>query len=600
MSADRSLRSSQLISPYGPGAIVDIGDESLLLTDLRDWPANLPTIYMPRLITELGVGLLKSPPAVSGFAKKGPRNAIKTIRFPRWMFCPKCRRMEMWSYEKSHSDNQKPACSNPKCNNKLLAPMRLVMACDGGHLNDVPWKLWAHSGKSGKRDCSTKGSDLYFRNDTTKGSGLDALSIECGECGSKRNLGDITSPETIKGLKITCTGSQPWEKWEDCERSPVVLQRGASNLYYPIIRSALDVPNESSGEDSIDLSEQAKAHGFYSACLELLNGGNQGYEPLLDTIAKDLNSTPEKIKSLILGEEGSKGKREIPSAEELQVAEWRLLSSDRVVDESNNNFLARIESKSDEHETWGLDKLIGRIVLLDKLREVRAFCGFERVKPAGDFVIPPSGRHKEINWLPAVEVFGEGFFIQFSQDALVKWEKKANKFIGNRISGIKKKYEEGNVSYLPEPTPKLVMIHTLSHLLIRQLSFECGYSSGSIRERIYTDEDQVGLLIYTADSDSEGSLGGLVQQGEQSRIYSTLAVALEQASWCSNDPVCSEMETQGVMGLNKAACHSCTLVSETSCTMNNLMLDRKLLLGDENGEGFFTSVLSSIKTIPSE
>lgn len=160
---------------------------------------------------------------------------------------------------------------------------------------------------------------------------------------------------------------------------------------------------------------------------------------------------------------------------------------------------------------------------------------------------------------------------------------------------MQNKYAEGKVSYLPEPTPRLVAIHTFAHLLIRQLSFECGYSSGSIRERIYAENDQAGVLIYTADSDSEGSLGGLVQQGEANRLYPMIAASLEQASWCSNDPVCSEMETQGVMGLNKAACHSCTLVSETSCTMNNLLLDRKLLLGNEVGDGLFTSVLKNIK-----
>lgn len=599
MESDRSIRSSQLISPYGPGAIVDIGDESLLLTDLNDWPrSGLTTISMPRLTSELGVFLLKSPPALPSYGKPDSQHIIKTIRFPRWMFCPKCKKMQKWSNEKVTTESGKPACSNPKCNKKHLVPMRFVMACEGGHMNDVPWEIWAHSGSTGKRECSTKGIDLSFKSDASKGSGLDALYVQCGECGSKRDLGDITSPQAMKSLKLNCTGSQPWEKWESCDKPLVVLQRGASNLYYSVVRSALDVPNEAGEPDSGELLEQLKLHPLYPGCQKLLSSNEAGYEALLGMIADDFNSTSEEIKLLILGgESNSTGKKKIPGAEELQLAEWKVLSSSRVIDESSKNFLARVEGKSDENKTWGLDKLISQIVLLDKLREVRAFCGFERVKPGGDFIVPPAGRHEKINWLPAIEVFGEGFFIKFNQKALVEWEKKANKFVEKRISEIRKKYEEGNVSYLPEPTTKLVMIHTFSHLLIRQLSFECGYSSGSIRERIYAADDQAGLLIYTADSDSEGSLGGLVQQGEQSRIYSTIAAALDQASWCSNDPVCSEMETQGVMGLNKAACHSCTLVSETSCTMNNLMLDRKLLLGDDKGEGFFSSVLDSIKAL---
>lgn len=473
--------------------------------------------------------------------------------------------------------------------------MRFVMACENGHLSDVPWGFWAHSGPAGKRECSSQNVELYFRNDASKGSGLDALYIECGECGSKRDLGRISSPDSIKSLKIRCTGSQPWETWGDCESSPVVLQRGASNLYYPIVRSALDVPGETGEPDSGELLTQVKDHDYFLACQKLLAANKPGYEPLLEMIAADLNSTPEIIKPLIQEQETNTAtKKEIPSAEKLLQAEWNILSSPSVVDESNKNFRARVEDSSATVKKWGLNNQISQIVLLDKLREVRAFCGFERVRP-GVTTVPPAGQHANINWLPAIEVFGEGFFIQFNQEALLKWEQTANKFITKRIAQIQNKYAEGAVDYLPEPTPKLVAIHTFSHLLIRQLSFECGYSSGSIRERLYTADGQAGLLIYTADSDSEGSLGGLVQQGEQSRIYAIIAAALDQASWCSNDPVCSEMETQGVMGLNKAACHSCTLISETSCTMNNLMLDRKLLLGDDAGNGLFTSALSSIK-----
>ena len=90
-----------------------------------------------------------------------------------------------------------------------------------------------------------------------------------------------------------------------------------------------------------------------------------------------------------------------------------------------------------------------------------------------------------------------------------------------------------------------------------------------------------GILIYTADSDSEGSLGGLVRQGEADRLILTLVNAIETASWCSSDPICRELPAQGREGMNRAACHACTLVAETSCSYGNVLLDRMLLIGGE-------------------
>lgn len=594
MSSDRSLRSSQLISPYGPGAIVDIGDESLLLTDLADWPRKLETIDMPRLTSELRVRTLKAPPKNPDFGSPQKWDVIKAIRFPRWMFCPCCRRLEEWKNDTGMIHNGKPVCRNSECKKRALVPMRFVAACESGHLADVPWNFWAHSGPGKKGSCKQDEARLFFRSDNSKGSGLDALYVECKECRSKRNLGDIANPDALKSMNVKCHGSQPWEKWEACDSPLVVLQRGASNLYYAIVRSALDIPVGSGGGHGASLLEDMKEHPLFSSCQSKMDQGKEAVaRDLAEDIAEDLECSVDDVIAAMTVQDEEKGTRRIPDNEELQVAEWAVLSSADVESQTNKNFVARVEKDQPSHD-WGLSKLISRVVLLEKLREVRAFCGYERVKP-GVAVIPPAGRHNDITWLPAIQVFGEGIFIEFDQHALKEWEAKASGFIKSRIDPMSKKHSESKVSYLPIPSSRLVLLHTFAHLLIRQLSFECGYSSGSIRERIYAEDGQAGVLIYTADSDSEGSLGGLVQQGELKRLYPVIAAALDQASWCSNDPVCSEMETQGVMGLNKAACHSCTLVSETSCTMNNLLLDRKLLLGDETGKGLFTEVLAHIK-----
>lgn len=142
-------------------------------------------------------------------------------------------------------------------------------------------------------------------------------------------------------------------------------------------------------------------------------------------------------------------------------------------------------------------------------------------------------------------------------------------------------------------SPDYYLIHTLSHLLIKELSMSSGYSSSSLRERIYySDEDgqeMYGILIYTSSSDSEGTLGGLVKQGVPEKFFELLTAALEKAKWCSFDPVCIESNSQGRESLNAAACHACSLISETSCEKMNVFLDRSVLIGsiEEPYLGFF-------------
>ncbi len=598
MSNDRSVRSSQLISPYGPGAIVDIGDESLLLTDLKGWPKYLEIITLDRLARELGVNTLKSPPDKPEFDKSQNYKSVSAIRFPRWMFCPSCRRMESWNHDTGESVDNKPVCKSVKCNKRKLVPMRFVMACENGHMDDIPWDYWAHS-KAKNKKCKDRHS-LYFISDPQKGSGLDALEVKCKSCGHKRDLGQLAGPNSMPSLGVKCKGTQPWEKSDGngCDSSLVVLQRGASNLYYPVVRSALDIPVSSSLNAGSDLKNAIETHDFFEPCRRMIDQGklDAARISLAQQIAEDVGCSVDEVISCISPDEKKPRKNaKLPTPAELQSAEWDVLVSPEVESFVTKNFSVRIVNDLSKHDIWGFTSKIERVVLLDKLREVRAFCGYERVKP-GECMVSPAGRHEDIKWLPAIEVFGEGIFIQFSEDALQSWESESGEFIDSRLQTMIHRYNESSVGYLPVPTPRLVALHTLSHLLIRQLSFESGYSSGSIRERLYAEEGQAGILIYTADSDSEGSLGGLVQQGESHRLLGTMAAALDTASWCSNDPVCSEMETQGFMGLNKAACHSCTLVSETSCTLNNLLLDRKLLLGDEKGNGFLSAELKKIKS----
>ncbi|MCK4828671.1 DUF1998 domain-containing protein, partial [bacterium] len=203
---------------------------------------------------------------------------------------------------------------------------------------------------------------------------------------------------------------------------------------------------------------------------------------------------------------------------------------------------------------------------------------------------------------PAIEVKGEGIFIELNENALASWKKRGGKSLmeRSRLIESRKRALKQKGKWVPDSyvTPEFLIIHTLAHLMIQQLTVECGYSSASLRERLYTSEEgnknqhMFGFLIYTASADSEGSLGGLVRQGKTMRFEEVLINTLERAKWCSNDPLCLESLGQGMNSLNLAACHACTLLPETSCELRNCYLDRGFVIGLRGNPefGFFSQL----------
>jgi len=248
---------------------------------------------------------------------------------------------------------------------------------------------------------------------------------------------------------------------------------------------------------------------------------------------------------------------------------------------------------------------IDDIVLVKRLREVMALRGFRRISP--DQPTSDDDRFKGYNqekdciplsnvpqsWLPAIEMLGEGIFIKVSEEKLQEWE------AGNsiRYTEMEQRLSHSNVG-CDNFSARYVLLHTLAHLLIRQLSLECGYSGASIKEKIYSTYPgssvaMSGILLYTSTSDSDGSLGGLVRMGLPEPFEQIFRNMLQEATWCSSDPICQNM-TQGYESLNYAACHACTLLPETSCEMRNCLLDRVALIGtiESQTKGFFGDLIS--------
>jgi MrfA Zn-binding domain len=430
----------------------------------------------------------------------------------------------------------------------------------------------------------------------TANPGLAGLTLSCPECNARRSMDGIFSKQTWERFS-KCSGKRPWlaDADEDCDCKPRALQRGASNLYYPVTHSALSIPpwddklQDSLGsfwDSLVNVAEPAQRAGFIS----MLAQGDLG--PIL----AELKLTPQGLADAI--ERRLQHYHEIDTTD-LKPAEYRqFMENAGDAEDENLEFEVRREFVPAVLERW-----VSSIARAVRLREVRAMTGFTRINPPGDPDSPDVATISKtrLAWYPAIEVRGEGIFLALNEDRLSEWEELDE--VRNRAEAIDNRYREdwqsrhGNDSSPPRTiTPRFLLCHTLSHVLMRQLTLECGYSSAALQERIYAGSNpspMAGLLIYTATSDADGTLGGLQRQGEADRIEQTLRNALAGVEWCSSDPLCIS-DMMGAEGsFSHSACHSCVLVPETSCEEFNYFLDRGLLVGipDHPEVGFFSDLL---------
>lgn len=607
---ERTIRLSQTITPFGVGAIYDILGESLVACDTSYWRGRGDRIDSPRLANYLSVDHLKIPPSKPSIFGESRSGGLPFFRFPSWLFCSSCRRMYFWRPEMEEA-GQSPECSH--CGGRQLVPMRFIMVCENGHMSDVPWDRWAHSQPKGPNQKQCQSKKLKFVSRSDIGGGLRSLEIHCRDCGASRNLSGITQEDRVKAIPgITCFGKQPWQssaKAEDCDCTPQVVQRGASNVHYPSICSGIDIPPFSKHEVYAGVTREVTNHAHFNVVTS--TNDDLVRERVAGTIADDVGCETDLVLEIAEREEAEREGIPHPhsseESEDLEVEEWKAFITpdpdqterDRFVTEHVNFLSTELQSDSFLH----LSELIDHVVIARKLREVRALTGFHRYRPGegggeestSKKVLPDCGAG--LDWLPAIEVFGEGVFLSLEESRLRTWENREK--IRERVQPLEDRRKDSVYGpILSEGSPRFVLLHTLAHLLIRQLAFECGYSSSSLRERVYcspadSDPPMSGILIYTAAGDVEGTLGGLARQGEPPRLARTLLSALQRGSWCSSDPICAERESQGMDGMNLGACHSCTLLSETSCTNMNLLLDRVLLTG-EHGDipGFFEAPLT--------
>lgn len=611
----QDLRRSAVVSNFGPGSVIDFraggGAVSGIAAGLEEWDRSFPpaglahpqVIREPRLQKKLGVKGFRTPPVLLERGKEDDPDTrrLVAVRFPRWLQCPGCDLIKperRWKSDPGKAFRYCAACTEKAHGDSkiFVIPVRFVMACRHGHLDEFPWDWWVgHEPdcKVAKRDNADRHPGLTLR---AEKPGLAGLILSCPECGARRSMDGVFSKKTWEhGPR--CRGRRPWlaDGDETCGRQQNAVQRGASNLYFAVTESALSIPPWS--------DHLQEALGDWWSSLTNLDDMSR-LEDYIDLLARgDLESTLKEL---------GMSPAELAEAVRLRLDSFGMMQTDDLRPAEYRQFMTEVGRSSipdsefetrREPVTSGIAPWISRVVRAVRLREVRAITGFTRIDPPGDPGSPEVARLSKtpLDWLPAIEVRGEGIFLALNGDRLAEWESRPD--VIARVSSCesahladwKERYGE-DASPPRSVTPRYMLCHTLAHALMRQLTLECGYSSASLQERIYAgigEEPMAGLLIYTATPDSDGTLGGLERQGKTGRIEGILERAVEAIEWCSSDPLCITDMMGAISSYSHSVCHACCLAPETSCETFNSFLDRALLTGDGTGSGlgFFEDML---------
>ncbi len=612
------LRPSQALTTFGIGSIIDLPNLSVMVMGLEDWPfKDTVEIGEQRLLASvkevLGhqVKALRSAPVVPDNFQVNQFDSsalvgIPVAPFPRWMVCPYCRRLAplgsgLFKLETPYRTEQiryvHANCTKPG-KSPTVVPARFIVACKNGHFDDFPWRDFVHRGPT---DCKG-GLKLFELTATGEAAGIE-VRCEGENCGASRRMSDAFKMD-LNALPV-CRGRRPHLRDHDeagCKapngqemRMEPMLQ-GASNSWFGIMLSALAIP-QASGE----LKQLVEDHW---TVLEKVQS-EQNIE-LLQQVTPQLRDLSEYTPSEIWQAVQAK-KTAVPTEStdptDLKTPEWEVLTDPESAEKSRD-FQLRVAAPPKRYA-----KYFEKIVLAERLREVRALVGFTRIESPSDYDHPaafPENQRARLSrtqptWVPASEIRGEGLFFHFKEDLIQKWCKKAKSLDGvfleaHRRWRIVRKLEPPHEFY---PGIRFVLLHSFAHALIRQLAVECGYTTAALRERIYSrnpgenEPEMAGVLIYTAAPDSEGTLGGLVSLGKPETLERHLDQALDNVRLCASDPLCAEHHPyRDGITLHAASCHACLFAPEMSCERGNKYLDRTVLVptvetGEQSEVAFF-------------
>lgn len=607
------LRISQLVTSFGPGAMVDLKDHAVLIGGLDYWrfdknsprPAvdedRLRETVLPR-VKAMGLNLSRSEPFVTGppgnEEAAGPWNGIQVAEFPLWFVCQNCHALSYYRSLEYKGGRYRHQCNRSR--SEVCVPVRYVATCKDGHLTEFPWNWFVH--KDGPR-CD--GGDLYFHEGGT--GDFTEIVIRCDACNTRRPLSEARTEKSLG----TCKGHRPWlgrQADEPCDNPLQMLSRSASNAYFSQTVSALSIP-----EKGRELQKAVAQAAIWPSLKKADSAELVGLmRKMDDRIDLALQGITHKDPSVYSDEEVAEAVRRVHSQEDgprdgLRTAEFKefLTARDEIAGEIPPRDVEFFASRLVPQVP--LPPELADITLVKKLRRVTAQVGFTRLSaPTADLQGDYSESAKlsaltlSQDWLPATEIFGEGVLIRLREDQVRMWEER--EVVLQRALALRAGYlrQFGDGADLTRfPGVRYFMLHSLAHLLMNAMALECGYSAASLSERIYcapsTDPTPMAaILIMTGSPGAEGTLGGLVEQGR--RITTHLKRAKDMGRLCSNDPVCashtpSELQPDPTERyLEGASCHGCLYVAEPSCERFNSYLDRALVvptMGNDPGLAFF-------------
>ena len=607
------MRPSQLMWSYGIGAMIDLPRLSVMVEGLDHWSLDharvisedrllaavrrslgpqVNRLYEPPLPDEEPFGLPPSDPAY--------RIGVPVGVFPKWLRCPRCKLLSdadsgVFTREGSSSRPDEVQYVHAGCSKRgkgrapACVPARFVVACRAGHLDDFPWREFVHRGPTTcegtlrfyEVGSSLETANLYVACDNGLGfprgegdEGDDHAGAGPGGCGVRpRSMVDAFG-ERAKGVLPVCRGRHPHlrDASGDCGRELRTILLGSSSSWFPQAISALSIPT---GQTEL---EQAVEDVW-----AILENVEAVHEVATFRRANLLKGATKFSDDEIFGAISARKSGEVGAVdtEDMKQPEWAVLSDPSSAPRGEDFLVTEGEAPD------GFDNWFDPTILVERIREVNALIGFTRLEAPEELLrgdddlshAPLSTNPPE--WVPANEVRGEGILLRFRPDAIDAWEQRAD--VTQHLAALRTANDRWRVARQLSPGDgypghRHILIHTFSHLLMRELALECGYSASSIRERIYASAPDnggmAGVLLYTAAPDSEGTLGGLVRLGEPKTLGRLVRQALEHASLCAADPLCAEHDPVPDRSLHAAACHACTFAPETGCEHGNRFLDR--------------------------
>ena len=576
-----SIRPSQLVSTFGPGSIYDNLDDSFLIMGTDSWnERNCKKLtdetlfhYLKKSEPKKYSKLIKFMVPVSSHEDE-VQVAIQT--FPRWGVCPECNRLQRRNHTGVGLKCRSTACKGIDGTGRQskTIPVRFIAACINGHLDDFPWYQWVHRGTVD--DCNENDARLYLR-DSKHSSALESKIVTCENCNRDKNMAMALSKNGLKFvLPGGCRGRRPWLTTDD--RDPCVdengeqvslqgIYKGATNVYFPKTVRSITIP-PFAGPQAERVIEKIEGTRLLA----------QPPEKLLNVWIPELFPDDDRTEILQIIN-ALRDKRAGSESPDIRADEYRALNLKKYPNSGVDKGNFKTEPIELPANFCGY---LDNLVLIRKLREVVAMTGFYRLEPFGygsndsRRISPVTNFPEEYpRWLPAVENNGEGIFFSFKNDVISSWAKTQK--VTQRFNEI----VSGNQDLIPssdvEISQKYVLLHTLSHLVIKEIANYAGYSVSSLRERIYCGDGMAGVLIYTSSPSSDGSLGGLVEQGKKPKFNVVLQKALRKSRLCSMEPLCSFARLGTGNKTNGSACHACLYLPETSCESMNNLLDRSFV-----------------------